>query len=184
MQAGKIVVGLAALGLIAAVGLLVGAKAGDTCCGVMQPPAAGHQEHASRNMVSGQAGEDQPAKVAQKELLERLETALKSLDQVRKHLDGGKTKEATEELGKAQELLKGVHEALVGHHPKEAAGVVNVKCPITGEAIDPAKVPANLIVEFKGRKVGFCCGSCPPAWNNLSDQEKQAKLSKALLQPK
>ena len=58
--------------------------------------------------------------------------------------------------------------------------VVNVRCPITGNKIDADHVAANLTTEFKGQKVGFCCGACPAAWDKLSDQEKQEKLSKAV----
>ena len=56
---------------------------------------------------------------------------------------------------------------------------VNQHCPITGEAIDPSSVPASLIREYKGQKVAFCCATCPPAWDKLTDAEKDAKLAKA-----
>ncbi len=58
-----------------------------------------------------------------------------------------------------------------------AAKVVNTKCPIMGGKVNPAKVPDVLIREYKGQKIGFCCGGCPPAWDKLSDQDKDAKLS-------
>ncbi|MBI5722397.1 MAG: hypothetical protein HZA50_00405 [Planctomycetes bacterium] len=57
------------------------------------------------------------------------------------------------------------------------ATVVNTRCPIMGSKIDPAKVPANLIKEFKGQKVGLCCGQCPAAWDKLTDAEKETKLN-------
>ena len=54
---------------------------------------------------------------------------------------------------------------------------VNDHCPImTGNAIDPAHVPASLTREYKGQKVAFCCGMCPPAWDKLTDAEKDKKL--------
>lgn len=59
----------------------------------------------------------------------------------------------------------------------QPVAVVNTKCPIMGTKIDPNKVPANLIREFKGQKVGFCCGGCPAAWDKLTDAEKEAKLN-------
>ena len=62
----------------------------------------------------------------------------------------------------------------------KSAGVVNAKCPIMGTAIDPAKVPADLAREYKGQKVGFCCSMCPPAWDKLTDAEKDAKLKAAM----
>ena len=55
--------------------------------------------------------------------------------------------------------------------------VINSTCPMMGTALDPGKVPANLTREFKGKKVGFCCGSCLTAWDKLSDEEKDAKVA-------
>jgi hypothetical protein len=60
------------------------------------------------------------------------------------------------------------------------AKVVNGVCPITGNKIDPYTVPDDLTREFQGKKVGFCCPACPPAWDKLTDQEKQAKLDQAI----
>ena len=55
---------------------------------------------------------------------------------------------------------------------------VNDHCPImTGSEIKPDSVPDNLIRDFNGKKVAFCCGGCPEAWDNLSDAEKVAKLA-------
>jgi hypothetical protein len=64
-----------------------------------------------------------------------------------------------------------------------ASKVVNVTCPIKGNAIDPEKVPAGLTRQFKGETVGFCCPGCPAAWDKLSDAEKEAKLAAARPQP-
>jgi hypothetical protein len=58
--------------------------------------------------------------------------------------------------------------------------VVNEKCPMTGKVLDREKVPADLRREFKGKLVGFCCKNCPPAWDKLTDEEKQAKLDKVM----
>jgi hypothetical protein len=57
--------------------------------------------------------------------------------------------------------------------------IVNVRCPITGNKIDPDDVPANLTRVWNGQKIGFCCGGCPPAWDKLDDAHKQAKLDAA-----
>ena len=54
--------------------------------------------------------------------------------------------------------------------------VVNSRCPIMGTKLDVDRVPADLTREFKGQKIGFCCPSCPPAWDKLSDADKEAKL--------
>lgn len=60
------------------------------------------------------------------------------------------------------------------------AGVVNNRCPIMGSSIDSDNVPEELTREYKGRKIGFCCGGCPRAWDRLSDEQKQAKLDDLL----
>ena len=58
--------------------------------------------------------------------------------------------------------------------------VVNSVCPITGKKFNPCDVPDNRIREFHGKKVGFCCPNCPPAWDKLSDADKQTKLDAAM----
>ncbi len=56
----------------------------------------------------------------------------------------------------------------------------NTKCPIMlSSVIDPGKVTAALVKDFKGEKVALCCGQCPPKWDELSDAEKTAKLAAA-----
>ena len=44
-----------------------------------------------------------------------------------------------------------------------------------GGKVDPATVPPNLVREFGGKKIGFCCAGCPPKWDALAD-EKKAKI--------
>ena len=61
-----------------------------------------------------------------------------------------------------------------------ASPYVNATCPIMGSPIDPAKVTPDLVRTFEGRKVAFCCSSCPPAWDKLSDEQKRQKLSAAM----
>ena len=55
-----------------------------------------------------------------------------------------------------------------------AAGIINEICPITGgdEKVDP-----SVTVDYKGKKVAFCCKKCVAKWNALSDAEKAAKLA-------
>lgn len=60
------------------------------------------------------------------------------------------------------------------------SAVVNSNCPIMGSKIDPEEVPDNLTREFDGKKIGFCCGSCPAQWDELSEEEKRAKLDDVL----
>ena len=38
---------------------------------------------------------------------------------------------------------------------------------------------SNLVRDYEGQKVAFCCAGCPAAWDQLSDADKQAKLKKA-----
>ncbi|MHC4882232.1 MAG: hypothetical protein ACYTEN_07135 [Planctomycetota bacterium] len=82
---------------------------------------------------------------------------------------------ALSELQKAQTLLGVVKQAVSQQIQPE---IVNSKCPIMGGTIDPDKVPDNLLREYKGQKVAFCCGGCPASWDKLSDTEKEAKLDK------
>ena len=59
----------------------------------------------------------------------------------------------------------------------DAKKYANVNCPMmTGNKIDPAKVTKDLERTHKGQDVAFCCPGCPPAWDKLSDEEKDAKL--------
>jgi hypothetical protein len=58
----------------------------------------------------------------------------------------------------------------------------NVRCPIMGSKIDPTKVPPALVREYKGQKIAFCCAMCPPRWDKLTPEQKDAKL-KAAMQP-
>lgn len=55
----------------------------------------------------------------------------------------------------------------------------NVTCPIMGSPIDPKNVAPGLMRLHKGKKVAFCCGGCPTAWDKLSEAQKEAKLQKA-----
>ena len=58
--------------------------------------------------------------------------------------------------------------------------VVNATCPMMGNKLDQANVPAGLTREFQGKKVGFCCGGCPVAWDKLTDARKSDKLAAAM----
>jgi hypothetical protein len=75
--------------------------------------------------------------------------------------------------------MGGMHHGSGGASPAEPSGLtakpVNTTCPIMGGKIDPA-----LTRHFKGQTVAFCCGMCFGKWDKLNDQEKQAKLDKAL----
>lgn len=59
------------------------------------------------------------------------------------------------------------------------AKVVNSTCPImAGNAVDRENTPANLIREYKGQKIGFCCAGCPDKWDKWTDEQKDAFLAK------
>ena len=64
--------------------------------------------------------------------------------------------------------------------PAATVATVNSTCPIMGEKFNSAKVAPELVREFAGQKVGFCCAGCPEKWDKLSDIEKTAKLAKAM----
>jgi len=44
--------------------------------------------------------------------------------------------------------------------------------------IDP--VDPNIVRDWKGQKVGFCCEGCLPKWDKLTEAEKDAALAKAI----
>ena len=70
------------------------------------------------------------------------------------------------------------HGGMSGHGHDAASpppGVVNARCPIMGGA-----AKASLTRDYKGQKVGFCCGMCPGQWDKLTDAEKQAKLARVV----
>lgn len=53
-------------------------------------------------------------------------------------------------------------------------GMINETCPIMeGNAVDPN----GPYVEYNGAKVGFCCAGCDTAFNNWSDERKQAYIA-------
>lgn len=52
----------------------------------------------------------------------------------------------------------------------------NEYCAIVlADPVDP-----SIVVDWKGRKVGFCCKGCLPKWERLSDAEKDAALTAAI----
>ena len=64
--------------------------------------------------------------------------------------------------------------------PAATVTTVNGKCPMMGNKFDRAKVAADLVREFAGQKIGFCCAGCPEKWDKLSDVEKTGKLAAAM----
>ena len=68
------------------------------------------------------------------------------------------------------------HDADGNHAETATAQFANTKCTIMGNVINPEKVTADLIKEYKGQKVALCCAGCPEKWDALSDEDKAAKL--------
>ena len=56
----------------------------------------------------------------------------------------------------------------------------NAYCVIMNE--DP--VDPELVREYKGQRVGFCCKGCLPKWEALTDGQKDAALAKAIAKGK
>ena len=109
-----------------------------------------------------------------------LPMVLTSIEKAIKAIEAGNSKDALAELHKAEKMIANINEAIAKHiKPK----FVNSKCPIWGTRIEPDKVTEDLIREYKGQKVAFCCKDCPSLWDKLSDAEKDAKLSKAKPKP-
>lgn len=104
-----------------------------------------------------------------------------SIDKALKALKLGDSKTASAELNKAKKMLVVINKA-IGKHVKPR--FANVRCPIMGAPIKPDKVAKNLIREYKGQKVAFCCAGCPSKWDKFSDSDKTSKLAKAAPAPK
>lgn len=73
----------------------------------------------------------------------------------------------------------GDHAEHHGQQTRSDSGVVNKRCPIMGGKVKQANLSDSLVRSYQGKKVGFCCGHCPAAWDKLSDEQKQARLEKA-----
>jgi len=58
--------------------------------------------------------------------------------------------------------------------------VVNAKCPMMGNKINQAAMAPDMTRDYNGQKVGFCCPSCMPKWDALSEEDKEAKLAAAM----
>jgi hypothetical protein len=103
-----------------------------------------------------------------------------SIDKAKQSLESGDRSTVLAELNKARQMLLAIDESLATYvKPKFA----NDLCPIMGTRINPDKVPENLIRDYKGQKIAFCCAGCPEQWDRLSDSQKQAKLAKVRPQP-
>jgi hypothetical protein len=169
------------IGAIAIVGGAVSYALAQGQAGSEQP---GHMSHMNMNMKNMNMNMEHHAPAVTLSLekihADRLPMALQSIDKASRAVESGDKRTALAELKKARETLVAVQTALATYvKPK----FVNDRCPILGSPIDPDKVPANLIRDYKGQKVAFCCAGCPAEWDKLTDAQKQAKLDKVRVQP-
>lgn len=111
---------------------------------------------------------------------EHLPMISQSIDKAIEAVEAGNKETALAELHKAQEMLALVKDG-IGKHVKPK--FANVRCPIMGSPINPDKVAENLIRDYNGEKIAFCCGGCPGQWDKLTDSEKDAKLAKVKPEP-
>jgi hypothetical protein len=139
--------------------------------------------------VKAEAGHEQHGKMDMKTKaisLEKIHSGhmpmvSQSIDKAIKAIEAGNKVTALAELHKAQKMLAAINAGIAQYvKPKFA----NVRCPLMGAPINPDKVAKNLIRDYKGQKVAFCCGGCPAAWDKLTNAEKDAKLAKVKPTPK
>lgn len=105
---------------------------------------------------------------------ELLKSAMTKISEARKAVESGERDAALKALAAAESTLKDLHSKAVA---ESRPAIVNSRCPIMGNKIDPDEVPANLYRRFDGQGVGFCCAGCPSAWDKLSDEKKAEKLA-------
>lgn len=60
-------------------------------------------------------------------------------------------------------------------HSSGAMGMMNTKCPLSGEAL-PANCPS---ADYQGGKVGFCCNGCADKWNAMTDAQKAEHFARS-----
>ncbi|MEJ2647352.1 MAG: hypothetical protein P8016_02940 [Sedimentisphaerales bacterium] len=142
---------------------------------------SGHENHSQMNtnmMQMGQSGSEQTKTEVislEKVHSEQIPVALQHIETAINAIETGRNNDALAELRNVKFMIAAIDNAVSQHiTPK----FINNKCPIMGSAINPANVTEDLIREYKGQKVAFCCKMCPAEWNKLSDTEKEAKLAK------
>jgi hypothetical protein len=58
-----------------------------------------------------------------------------------------------------------------------AIELANTKCPVMGNPVAAEETPPELIREWNGKKVGFCCPPCLEDWAEMTDAERAEKLA-------
>jgi len=110
--------------------------------------------------------------------MEDISAATAAIKAATEAIDKGDTQAAKSELEKADKLLATVHKSMEENIEKMPC--VNARCPISGKPVDTMDRPKDCTRMYKGMKVGFCCPNCPPAWDKLTDEEKDTKLKGAM----
>lgn len=59
----------------------------------------------------------------------------------------------------------------------DVSEIINTRCPITGNDIDPGELTSNCVRTHEGQLIGFCCPDCVLEWDELSQDEKNDRLS-------
>lgn len=161
-------------------------------------------DHNDHSATAQPAATTQPAEGKKHEMAaEHLATMAKLqalLAEAKQAADSKDIETAAKKIAEAQVLLEKQHQAMHKHMkamgadcgdkpagqcpmcqatPQASDKIVNTRCPMMGSTLKLEKVTEKLTREFKGRKIGFCCGGCPAAWDSLSDEQKETKLKKA-----
>lgn len=59
-----------------------------------------------------------------------------------------------------------------GSTGEASSAYVNKACPIMGNEINVAEVTDDLVREWKGGKVAFCCPPCLEDWDEMSEEDR------------
>ena len=160
------IVSLAALTTIATLGL------SRALAGAM----SGHDHHGKMGEMDMKKGHKTDALSLEKIHTRNLPMVSKSIEAAIRAVESGDKETALAKLHKAQKMLAAINAGIAKHiKPK----FDNVRCPIMDLSIDPDKVTKDLIRDYKGQRIAFCCETCFPKWDKLTDAEKNAKLTKA-----
>lgn len=49
---------------------------------------------------------------------------------------------------------------------------MNSMCPIGGHEFNPVNHTEDLVREYKGDKIGFCCDGCSSAWDSMNTTQR------------
>jgi len=134
------------------------------------------KENSSTANISGQESKTSQTKILSLEDIYSKEFPLVivSLGEVVKAIQSGDKQTELSELNKALGKLLSIYDSLSAHVNTQFAN--SLRCPIKGSPINPEDVTNNLIRQYKGKKIAFCCAECPPSWDKLSDVQKHEKL--------